>query len=66
MPVILGEDAGNDWLDTRNKRELRLGLLKPYEDSEMDAYSISRLITSREAETNTPKILEPQVYPELN
>ncbi len=66
MPVILGKNAAGVWLDTGENKDSRLGLLKPYEDSEMDAYSISRLITSRDKDPNTPEVVEPYRYPELN
>jgi hypothetical protein len=31
----------------------------------MEAYTISRLITSRTQDPNTPGVLEPYTYPEL-
>ncbi|TVR68505.1 MAG: SOS response-associated peptidase [Marinilabiliales bacterium] len=66
MPAILSENSAGVWLETDENRDSRLALLKPYEDSEMDAYSISRLITSRNKDSNSPEVTEPYRYPELN
>ncbi len=66
MPVILDENSSGNWLDTAAPAGTRLDLLSPYNTAEMDAYSISKLITSRQADTNTPEVLEPFSYPGLN
>lgn len=67
MPVIIDNFSAEIWMDTKAGRKVDRGkILKPYPAEKMNAYSISRLITARNRESNIPEILEPCHYPELN
>jgi putative SOS response-associated peptidase YedK len=62
MPVILHEKDEMEWL--RQGKE-GAGLLKPYPEREMDAWTVSRKLTSRDPDKNSEKALEKVEYPEL-
>ena len=65
MPVILEKVNEDKWLELETEISLRKGLLKPFDPSKMKAYTISRLITDRNRNSNVPEVLEPYSYPEL-
>jgi putative SOS response-associated peptidase YedK len=61
MPVILAtKEAEQAWLNPKLSKDDVLDLCKPIASSLMDAYTISRLITSDKA--NTPEVLKPFEY----
>ena len=65
MPVIVPPQHYKKWLSTGlNKNELR-SFFDPYPQKEMEAYTISKLITSHSQDSNVPEIKEPYQYPEL-
>ncbi len=65
MPFILLQEQENTWLNP-NLEELEIkALMKPYEDSNMDAFTISKRITSRTENPNDVTTAEPFTYPEL-
>lgn len=59
MPVILGRDAEDVWLDKTLKEpaDLLLPMLKPYPDDEMEFYPVSKLVNS--ATVNEPSLVDP-------
>lgn len=63
MPVILNKEDEGAWLDTNATLSESLELLKPFDEDEMKAHTISRLITKRGADKNVPEIIEPFEYP---
>lgn len=63
MPVILTEEFEREWLKPGRAGE---GLLTPFKDSLMEAWPVSRLITSRETDRNVPQVQEPFEYPEIS
>ena len=65
MPVILDQSQWQAWLNPSLFKEQILKMLSPCPDETMRAYSISKLITTRGADTNVPQIKEPFSYPEL-
>jgi len=65
MPVILRKSDEQQWLRSILDKDLTKSLLAPYDDREMEAYTISHLITSRTQNPNRPQVLEPYSYPEL-
>ncbi len=65
MPVILEKQYEDIWLKDELKDEEIIKYLKPYPDEKMEAYTISRLITSRNKDKNIPDIIKPYDYPEL-
>lgn len=62
MPVILDQESEDKWLDKNLSKTERKYLLKPYDSTKMDAYSISRLITDRKHNSNVPEVLNPFEY----
>jgi putative SOS response-associated peptidase YedK len=66
MPVILSQDDEEKWLDNQTSQNVINQLMQPYADREMDAYTISRLITSRTEARNVKEVIEKFEYPELN
>jgi putative SOS response-associated peptidase YedK len=65
MPVILPKDRECEWLDSSLKKQAVEALLVPYDEQLMEAFSISRLITSKNRNPNVPEVLHPFLYPEL-
>lgn len=66
MPVILDNESEARWLDPDEGKAGRLQLLKSFDAGKMAAYPVSRLITSREQNSNVPEVLEKVTYPELS
>lgn len=65
MPVILPREIEKEWLNANlNKQEL-IDFFKPYPEEDMEAFTISRMITKRGVNTNVPEIMNPIHYPEL-
>ena len=63
MPVILSGEDEKRWLDPSVPLSESLGLLKPFSEKEMEAHTISRLITRRGADKNVPDLVKPFDYP---
>jgi len=63
MPVILPEEAEKEWLQSGREGAR---FLKPFPDAEMEAWPVSRLITSRDPEKNSEKAQARVAYPELS
>jgi putative SOS response-associated peptidase YedK len=66
MPVIIPRNYEKDWLNPNLTKDDVLALCQPYTDMQMDAYTISKRITSKTEETNVPEVQERELYPELN
>ena len=62
MPVILPRENELLWIDTGTPPGQVLNVLQPFDEREMQAHTISRLITSRGADKNRPEIIEPWKY----
>lgn len=54
MPVIIPREYEKDWLNPDLTKDDVLALCQPFDDSRMDAYQISKLITSRKESSNVP------------
>lgn len=65
MPVILPQHLEKFWISQSISQEQMKQLLVPYDESEMEAYTISRLITARNRNNNSPQVITPYTYPEL-
>ena len=65
MPVILRNEAEREWLDTNLSDSAIQSFFEPYPQEPMEAYPVSRLITTRGANTNTPEVQKPHEYEEL-
>jgi putative SOS response-associated peptidase YedK len=65
MPVILTREDEQEWLRCVLDKDHAKSFLVPYDHRKMEAYTISRLITSKAQDPDTPAVLEPFAYPEL-
>jgi putative SOS response-associated peptidase YedK len=58
MPVILPENAWDEWLDPHNEDVAALAsLLAPYPPEQMRAYPVSRLVN--DVRRDGPELVEP-------
>jgi putative SOS response-associated peptidase YedK len=65
MPVLLPKNKEHDWLTTSTSSDDLADLLQPVDDAQLEAYPISRVLTSRTQDSNTPEVIRPYAYPEL-
>jgi|WetSurMetagenome_2_1015567.scaffolds.fasta_scaffold01682_16 putative SOS response-associated peptidase YedK len=65
MPVILRREYEEEWIGGSMNKEQASSLLSPYAEQEMEAFTISRLITAKQRDPNVPEVLAPFCYPEL-
>lgn len=65
MPVILRNEDHQAWLSDSLDVEAIAGLLQPYDESDMAAYTVSKLVSQRNVNNNVPEVMEPHEYPEL-
>jgi putative SOS response-associated peptidase YedK len=65
MPVILQKRDYPAWLDDSLDVEEITRLMQPYDEYEMIAYPVSRLISRRDVDNNVPGVMEPHTYSEL-
>ena len=65
MPAILNRKDERRWLDPGTEQYELMKMLEPVDDVGMEAYTVSRLVSSREEDTDVPEVLEPHKYPEL-
>jgi putative SOS response-associated peptidase YedK len=65
MPVILRREDEPKWLSDSLDRQGIDALLQPYDESGMEAYTVSRLVSRRDVNNNVPEVMEPCTYPEL-
>jgi len=66
MPVILKTEAERRWLDMNLSDEAIQSFFKPYPEETMQAYPVSKLITTRGTNTNIPEVQKPYDYEELH
>ena len=66
MPVVLNKDQWQDWLQPNLSKEQIQIMLMPCGDEAMQAHTISKLITTRGADTNVPELHHQFDYPELH
>ncbi|NLY91856.1 MAG: SOS response-associated peptidase [Firmicutes bacterium] len=65
MPVILPRAQERVWLADGVDEAALQSLMQPFPAELMAAYPISRLITARAVDRNSPEVQAPYVYPEL-
>ncbi len=58
MPVILDRQYEKDWLNPVLTKEDVLAFCRPYDQDKMDAYTISKRITSKKDPTNVPEVIQ--------
>jgi len=66
MPVILDEASYASWLDKDLSAQDIQALMKPFPTAEMQAHTISRLITSRKENSNVEAVTELFHYPGID
>ncbi len=64
MPVILNRENEKKWLSDLKEKEIA-DLLKPYNDKEMKAYTVSKMIVQKNIGDSNPDILKEIKYSEL-
>jgi len=65
MPFILPKENEKDWLNPNlNENDIN-GLMKPFDENQMEAHTISKLITNRNENPDKPEIQHQFEYPEL-
>lgn len=64
MPVILAKEKEAEYLNELSKKEI-IALLSPINESVLEAYTISKRVTSTTQNRNDPKVIEPYEYAEL-
>jgi len=65
MPAILDKKDEEKWIKKTITKEETIDLLKPYDESKMTAYTISKLITTKDIDVNVPNVFEPYQYNNL-
>jgi putative SOS response-associated peptidase YedK len=65
MPVIIPRQYEKDWLNKDLSKDDVLALCQPFNDEQMKAYTISKLITTKDADTNVSAVMEEQAYEEV-
>lgn len=65
MPVIVPASQYKKWLSPDLAREAIRSFFHPYPEADMQNHTISKRITSRTENSNTPETLVPFDYPEL-
>ncbi len=62
MPVFIAKEDEKAWLNKELSSKDVLELCQPSQDQAMRAYTISKLLTTRNIVTNVPNVLEPMNY----
>jgi len=65
MPVILPKELERLWINDSVSKDQAKELLIPISEYDMEAYTISRLITSKTQDPDVPEVIQPYTYPEL-
>jgi putative SOS response-associated peptidase YedK len=66
MPVILEPSVEKKWISDNIPLQDALNLLQPYNDDALVAYPISPLINSRNENKNTPALIKPYEYKNID
>jgi putative SOS response-associated peptidase YedK len=65
MPVILPPEKEMEWLNNNlTQEDINLNFI-PFSEERMQAHTVSKLISSRKENPNTPEAIQPFLYPEL-
>jgi putative SOS response-associated peptidase YedK len=62
MPVIIPAEYEKDWLNKMLTKDDVFAFCQPLDDAVMQAHTISKLITTRGAETNVPEVMAAHPY----
>ena len=63
--INIDKDDEKKWISNDIDKEKSLRILKPFDEKEMEAYTISKLITARGEDPNIPEVLKPFQYNNL-
>ncbi|HYG03010.1 MAG TPA: SOS response-associated peptidase [Chryseosolibacter sp.] len=66
MPVIISRQYEKDWLNQHLTKDDVLAFCQPIDDAMMHAHPISKLITTKGADTNVPDVMKVTEYEQLN
>lgn len=66
MPVIIPREYEKDWLNPNLTKEDVLALCTPLDDSRMKAHTVSKLITTKGADTNVAEVQAVHEYEKVN
>ena len=58
MPVIIDQPFEKDWLNPLLTKDDVLAFCEPFDESKMEAYTISKRITSKKDPTNVPQVMQ--------
>ncbi len=62
MPVIIPKEREKEWLNPDLTKEEITSFLAPYDETKMEAHTISKLITSRSENSNVPEVQKEFIY----
>lgn len=62
MPVFIAPEDEKTWLSKDLTKEQVLALCRPYQDIAMRAYTVSKLLTTKNIITNVPEVMAPLNY----
>jgi putative SOS response-associated peptidase YedK len=62
MPVFIAPEDEKTWLSKGLSKEQVLELCQPYQDSAMRAFTITKMLTTKNINTNTPEVQKPFNY----
>ncbi|MCX7743964.1 MAG: SOS response-associated peptidase [Flavobacteriales bacterium] len=65
MPFILPYEHIREWLNPNLEQVTLQTMMKPFDDHQMKAHTISKRIASKTSDPNVVEVLEPVEYPEL-
>lgn len=65
MPVFIAQEYEKDWLNRSLSKDDVLALCQPFKKESMKANTVSKLITTKEAETNVEEVLKLHHYEKL-
>ena len=65
MPVIIPANQTENWLNVDLSRDAIEAFFKPYPAVEMEAFPVSKLISSRSDNSNVPEVRQPFIYEAL-
>jgi putative SOS response-associated peptidase YedK len=66
MPLIIAAANEQKWIDPALSKEEITKLIKPYDEADMMAYTVSQKANSPRNDRNIPEILQAVDYPELS
>jgi putative SOS response-associated peptidase YedK len=66
MPLIIPEDCEKDWISAGLSKPEVAVLIKPYDERDMKAITISQKVNFAKNNRNVPDIMNPVGYPELS